>query len=164
MTRRKKSNKSGDGNTEIWKQIIITSGVIAVTIITAWQAIRLAQISQAREIPTAPIQQNAVTVSATLSEICPNRHETSNKTETIPVLVKPGEVMYLIGYGFWEDGQHEEYGGFFITIKGRYQATIFINNGVYCDPVPDNSEQANDTKRKLQDECGKNCPTEINIP
>jgi hypothetical protein len=99
------------------------------------------------------------------TEICPGRHETGLRTELIEVKVGPGEVTYIIGVGFDPSGDGNiEYGGYFVTINGPYERTHAVQNGVYCPPVPANTEQARATQRMLEGECQDKCNHWITLP
>ncbi len=77
----------------------------------------------------------------------------------IQIKVMPGQVAYYGGWGF--DG---EYGGFFVTIKGPYEGTHILHDGVYCPPVPIDTAQAEATKKQVERECAGGCPNQIVLP
>ena len=81
---------------------------------------------------------------------CPNRQNfpDSEKLAEQEIWVKNGYEAYYTGWLF--DGQN---GGYFITFKGPYKASHTFGNGVYCPPVPMDTELARSTEELLLKEC-----------
>ena len=102
-----------------------------------------------------------------VTEVCPDRHETGTKSEQIEVKVASGQVAYIIGWGFGEEDGNIKTGGFFVTINGSYRKIHTIQNGVYCPPMPANTKQAQATEQSLQQECAVSsggCSNRLTLP
>jgi hypothetical protein len=89
---------------------------------------------------------------------CPGRRSIAG-SELLQVEVPEGYVAYLMGWMF--DG---EVGGFLVTINGPYTGTHTIRTGVYCPPIPTNTNLVQDTLAQLEKECKDECPTRRTLP
>jgi hypothetical protein len=93
---------------------------------------------------------------------CDGRINTGiGKDMVLNIQVPSGQVAYAAGWGW--DGQ---YGGVIVTITGQYEGTHTLNNGLYCPPMPANSEVSRQTEVLLQRECknGGGCPITVLLP
>jgi hypothetical protein len=83
----------------------------------------------------------------TSNDSCPNRQNIQT-TKDIEIKVKNGYVAYFMGWEF-----DKENGGFFVTFRGPYKGMHSFNNGIYCPPIPEETELSQKTVDMLMENC-----------